>query len=251
MPNAAPARACAISPARKWRPSGDKNFRLVVRDERVGFRLPVDQRLMQMPAAGERVGKFRPAHEADQMAVPPRHLLHRRAEQHHGVGGGETQLRREGEFVLARPQLDLQRAQRHAEPEHGLAQHVHDRADLIEAVLGQVLEALRGEGHLRRLRRPVRDHVRRELRVLDLEQMEFDLEPGAIVEARLAELAERVAIELPGRERHRPAVGEDDVAQHPAGVGRPRQHAERRRIGDHDEIAGALHLRHVQARRRR
>ncbi len=52
---------------------------------------------------------------------------------------------------------------------------------------------------------------------------------------------------MAGRERHRLAVLEIDVAQHPAGLRRPGQHAERRRVGDHQEVAAALHLRHAEA----
>ena len=47
--------------------------------------------------------------------------------------------------------------------------------------------------------------------------------------------------------RHRLAVGEIDIAQQPAGFVRPWQHAEGRRIGDHHEIAAALHLGHAEA----
>jgi hypothetical protein len=56
---------------------------------------------------------------------------------------------------------------------------------------------------------------------------------------------------MAGRERHRRAVLEVDVAQHPAGLRRPRQHAERGGIGDHEEVAAALHLRHAEAAARR
>ena len=84
-------------------------------------------------------------------------------------------------------------------------------------------------------------------RVLELEHMELDLEAGHVVEAGVGELLQRAAIEMAGRERHRLAVGEIDVAQHPAGLRRPGQHAEGGGIGDHQEIAAALHLRHAEA----
>ena len=48
--------------------------------------------------------------------------------------------------------------------------------------------------------------------------------------------------QCPSRQRHRPAVGEIDVAQHPSGGIGPGQHAEGRRIRHHDEVAGAGHL---------
>ena len=62
---------------------------------------------------------------------------------------------------------------------------------------------------------------------------------------------ERVAAAGARGERHRLAVGEIDVAQEPAGLVRPGQNAERRRIGDHDEVAAALHLFHREAATRR
>ncbi len=82
--------------------------------------------------------------------------------------------------------------------------------------------------------------------------MKFDLEPGEKIKAGRREPRQGVLQDPPGRERHRLAVGEINIAEKPAGIWRPivrapRQHAERRRIGHHDEIAGALHLRHVEA----
>jgi hypothetical protein len=78
--------------------------------------------------------------------------------------------------------------------------------------------------------------------ILDLEEMEFDLEPGNVVEAGLHEFRQCVAIERSGRDRNLLAVREIAVAQQPAGILRPRQQAKRFRVGDHDEIAGAAHL---------
>ncbi len=81
-------------------------------DIRLGFR--IEQRLMQMPSARQRVRQARPTHEAHQMAVPSRHLLQRAAEQHHRICGRHAALGRERELILARPEFDLQRAQRQA-----------------------------------------------------------------------------------------------------------------------------------------
>src|SRR5262245_66394170 len=69
---------------------------------------------MQVPAARHDVGKLWPAHEACKIAPPPAALLHRIAEQHHRVGRRKANLRMEGELTLARPELDLDRAQRQA-----------------------------------------------------------------------------------------------------------------------------------------
>jgi hypothetical protein len=76
--------------------------------------------------------------------------------------------------------------------------------------------------------------------------MELDFEPGDVVEASLGKPLQYAAIKMPGRERHRLAVGEIDVAQHPTRPLRPRQHAEGQGIGDHQEVAAALHLRHAE-----
>ncbi|MEY9510279.1 hypothetical protein ABIF16_001010 [Bradyrhizobium elkanii] len=77
--------------------------------------------------------------------------------------------------------------------------------------------------------------------------MEFDLEAGDEIVAAAAELIEHLAIEVAGRERHRPAVAEIEVAEQPAGVLRPGQHAERGGVGDHQHVGRALHLLHAEA----
>ena len=201
---------------------------------------------MQVPAARHHVGQLRPAHEARVIALPAADLLHRAAEQHHGVGGREADLGLEGELALARPELDLDRAQRQTERHHVAADRLQHRLQLIEARLGEILIAGREHAHLRRLARPA-GVGGIEPRILDLEHMEFDFETGDVVEAGIAEPVEHLTIEMARRERHRLAVLEIDVAQHPAGLRRPWQHAERGRVGDHQEIAAAFHLRHAEA----
>ena len=76
--------------------------------------------------------------------------------------------------------------------------------------------------------------------VSQLEDVELDLEAGDVVVARRGEARERGAIDVPGGVGHGPAVGEIDVGQQPAGLARPRQHAEGRRVGEHQHVAGAL-----------
>jgi hypothetical protein len=125
------------------------------------------------------------------------------------------------------------------------------RVDLIEAGLGEILIPLIEEAHLGRLRRPG-GVLWRQTRVFQLEQMKFDFKPGEEVEPFSREPRQRVAKNLARRERDRLTVGEIDIAQQPAGIRRPiilrpRQHLKGRRVGDHDEIAAALHLRHCEA----
>ena len=147
---------------------------------------------MQMPAARHHVGQCRPAHEAREQAVAARDLLHRRAEQHHGVGAGQAGLRAEGEFDLARAELDFDRAQRQAKRLDAAAQDLDRRIEHVVTALGEILVALREQAHLRRLRRPG-GVGRRQPRVLQLEQMEFDFEAGEIVEAGFGERRQRLA----------------------------------------------------------
>ena len=65
-----------------------------VAHERVARRLRVDQRLVQVPAAGHRVRQRRPADEAGVVAGAAQRLAHAVAEQHHLVGGGQRVGRR-------------------------------------------------------------------------------------------------------------------------------------------------------------
>ena len=208
-----------------------------------------------MPTRREQVRQTRPAHEARKQAVPSRDLLAGCAQQNHGVGGVKPGLRPEGEFALARAQFDFERAQRHVEREDAAADRLQRGRHLVEARLGEILIALIEKAHLRRLRRPGRVCWAKP-RIVELEQMKLDFEAGEIIEAGDAEARQRLAQNLPRRKRHRLAVPEIDVAQQPAGTRaavfrRPRQHAERRRVRHHDEIAAALHLCHAEAAARR
>ncbi len=206
---------------------------------------------MEVPAARHDVRQLRPAHEGGVVAVALRDLLGGAAEQHHGVGRMQAGLGAEGELDLARPELDLERAQRQREAGDVGAQDLQDRVELVVARLGQVLVAVveqRDLGRRARLAR-LRRVAQAEMRLLQFEQMEFDLEAGEELVAGVPQAAKHLAIDLPRAERHRPAVGEDDVAQHPAGVRRPRQHAEGRRVVHHHAVRRAYP--HVRPRTRR
>src|SRR6267142_4949229 len=96
---------------------------------------------MQMPAAGHDIRQARAAHESGVEAVAARDLLHRAAEEDHRIGRFEPRKRAQGEFELARAELDLEGAQRQAERSQVLAQELHDRLDLVVALLGEVLVA--------------------------------------------------------------------------------------------------------------
>jgi hypothetical protein len=102
---------------------------------------------MQVPAAGEDIRQGRTAHEARQHAVAPRDLLRRGAEQDHGVGGGQRVLRPEGELALARPELDFERAERHAERFDAAPDRLERGLDLLEPGFGEILIPLIEQTH--------------------------------------------------------------------------------------------------------
>ena len=177
--------------------------------------------------------------------MAPRDLFHRRAKQNHRVGGGKSKLRAEGEFALARAQFDFERTKRHAERFDAAPDRLQRRVDLIEARFGQILVALIEQTDFGRPRRPGRVFCGKPW-VFQLEEMKLDLEPGEEIQTLRSETRKGVAQNLPCRERHRLAVGEDNIAEQPPGMRRPRENLECCRIGNHDEIAAALHFRHVE-----
>ena len=155
-----------------------------------------------------------------------------------------------GEFALARAELDLDRSQGQAERQHVAADDFQRRLHLVVALLGQILIAVREQadgGRASGLAGVFRRHVR----VFELEEVEFDLQPRDEIVAALSELIENRAIEMPRRERHRAAVVEVEVAQQPARRRRPWQHAKGRRIRHHQNVGGAFHLLHAEAAARR
>ena len=201
---------------------------------------------MQVPAARHHVGDLGPAHESRVEAVALGDLLGGAAEQHHGVGRIEARAGAEGELDLAGAELDLERAQRQAEIDEVGPQDLQDRVHLVVALLGQVLIALVEQRHVGWLARLAGIAVA-ELRLFQLEQMEFDFEAGDEIIAAIGEGRERVAQDMARTQRHRPAVGEVDVAQHPAGMRRPGQGPEGRGIGQHDHVGRAFQLLHAEA----
>src|SRR5215469_472435 len=118
----------------------------------------------------------------------------------------------ESELALARPELDLDRAQRQAERQHVAAHGLEDGLDLIEAGLGEERVALRDEAHLDWCGRPGRVRWRK-ARIVELEDMQFDLQARLEFEARRAESRQHLAAQMTRRERHRGAVREIKIAQ--------------------------------------
>ena len=179
-------------------------------------------------------------------------LLGGAPEQHHGVGRFQARAGAEGELDLARPELDLDGAQRQAEIDDVGAQDLEDGIHLVVALLGQVLVALVQERHVGRLARlaGLAGVTDAELALLQLEEMELDFQAGDEVVAAIGQRLQRALVDVARVERHRPAVGEEDVAQHPARVRRPGQGAEGGRVGQHNHVGRALQLLHAEARAR-
>ena len=75
--------------------------------------------------------------------------------------------------------------------------------------------------------------------------MELDFQPGD--KLVLAEPLERFAQHRARIERHGASVLRPQIAQHPAGVRRPRQDAEARHVGNHQDVRRALQLGHADA----
>ena len=158
---------------------------------------------MQVPARREHVRQFRPAHEGGVIAVAAGDLLHGAAKQHHVVGGLEAGAGRKGEFALARAELDLDRAQRQAERQHVAPDDFQHRLHLVVALLGQILIAVRQQADIGR-RAGLPGMLRRHFGVFELEDVEFDLEPGDEVVAALCRVY-RAPIDRDGASRTAPA----------------------------------------------
>ena len=122
---------------------------------------------------------------------------------------------------------------------------------LVVALLGQVLVALVQQRHVGRLARlaGLACVTDAELALLQLEEMELDFQAGDEVVAAVGQRLQRALVDMARVERHRPAVGEEDVAQHPARVRRPGQGAEGGGIGQHQHVGRALQLLHAEAAR--
>ena len=197
---------------------------------------------MQVPAGGEEVRQRGPAHERGQQPAPLADLLDRRPEQHRRVGRGQPGHGREAELELTRAPLVLDRARRQADVVQRVPQRLQCRPHAVQPHLGQELvtalehaDRRRGRGEPGVLRRQL-------LRRAD-DDAELDLEPGQVVVPGLAEVGEHPAEQAAAVQRHRLPVAEVDVAQHPAGPVRPRQHPEGARVGHHDHVGEPGELR--------
>ena len=139
------------------------------------------------------LASLRPAHEGRVIAVALGDLLGGAPEQHHGVGRLQAGAGAEGELDLARPELDLDGAQRQAEIDDVGAQDLQDGIHLVVALLGQVLVALVQQRHVGRLARlaGLAGIADAELALLQLEQMELDFEAGDEVVAAIGQRLQR------------------------------------------------------------
>src|SRR5712692_1036927 len=81
----------------------------------------------------------------------------------------------------------------------------------------------------------------------NFKDMKFDLETRDEFIALLAQCLQGTTADLPRAKGYRPAILELELAQQPAGVGRPGQHPKGRRVGAHQHVRGALHLGYADA----
>ena len=177
-----------------------------------------------------------------------RDLLHRAAEQDHRVGRGEGGHRGKRDLGLARAELDFERAQGQAQAGEVFLQDAQHRVELVVLVLAQELVAGREQLHLGRIA-GLPGVGRRGVLPRDPEDVELDFQPHD--QLLIAQPLHRFLQEPASVVGDGPAVLEIQIAQHPAGVGRPGQDAEGGRIGHHQHVARALELGHADAAARR
>ena len=180
------------------------------------------------------------------MTMPAGNLAHGGAGECHQVRGLQSRAGTEGDLALARPEFDLQRPQRQAEALQTLADVLVDGIDGVVEFLAQILVAFGGQRHVGRpagLRRILWPQPR----IDEAEQVKFQLRTGHQAIASRGQAGEVCAGEIAGGQRHRPAIGKAQIAEDPAGMRRPRQDAERGRIGHEHQVARTRHLRQPDA----
>ena len=142
------------------------------------------------------------------IAVAAADLLRRAAEQDHVVGGRHAGGGGKGELDLARPELDLERAQRQVERGEIAAQNLEHRIELVVAQSRSDTDSPGSAARLRRIAGLARlaGVARTQARIVELENVELDFEPGE---------------ELVARRRPAARPARDRVAACDSGIGRP------------------------------
>jgi hypothetical protein len=210
--------------------------------EGIGARA-IRERLVEVPAGGEEVGKRGPAHEGGEEPPTVADRLDRTAEDDHRVRRREPFKRPERELDLARPPLVLDRARWQAELPEPVPNRLERVADAVEPHVGQELvAALEHLDFGRRARLALAHVLEPDLGTRESRDVELDLEACHVRVTHLtqprklrAEL--RASIERDGR-----SAREVDVADHPACAIGPRQYAERRRVGNDHHVGEAGEL---------
>ncbi len=111
------------------------------RHEQIGAARRIDQRLMQMPAAGVITLERRARHEGGEIAEPPAHLPRRGAEQQHVVGGVERGARRKRALDLSGAPFVFDGTQAKSERLVGIAERIEHRLHQIHVGFGVVVIA--------------------------------------------------------------------------------------------------------------
>ncbi len=197
-----------------------------------------------MPAARIKPFQFRAAHEAREITHPAAQLPCRASKQHHVVGGLQRLGRRERAFDLTRAPLVFERPDRQVQLRERARQSGERTVHPVEVGLG--MERVSRLGRMG-AHRPSLDPGRADMLVRQMllgqpKQIPFDFEPDDAAHRSLLQPRELLAKQMAGREVKRPAGTEIIVAQDPADIGLPWQHAKGRGIRHHDKIGRPGHF---------
>ena len=197
----------------------------------------INQRLVQVPAAGHDVGKRRATHEGRVITGAMQRLLHTIAKAHHLVGCRQGVGGAEDGFDLARAELDLQRPQRQAQALRGVAHDGQGLIGLVGPALSQQVVAGVDHRHPGRLAGPG-GQGRVEAILVDAVDVEFDLQATAQAVARRGQARQCLLQHMARIDGHGAAVGKVRLGAQPAGVGRPGQATQAARVGQQHQVVG-------------
>ena len=189
-----------------------------------------------MPSRREEVRQSGPAHECGQQPAAAADRLHCGPEHDHGVSRYQSGQGTEGELHLPGTPLILHRPGRKADLVQAVAQRADRALDAIEPGFGEELVALLEDLDRRRRCRHPR-LVQADAIADQADDVVLDLEPRGVRVPGLLESLKLLAHDGAPIERHRPAVAEVDITEHPAGAIRPGQDSKGRWVR-HDHHVG-------------
>ena len=188
-----------------------------------------------MPSRREEVRQSGPAHECGQQPTAAADRLHCGPEHDHGVSRYQSGQGTEGELHLPGTPLILHRPGRQADVVQAVAQRADRALDAIEPGFGEELVSLL-EDLDRRWRRRGARLVQADAIAGQANDVVLHLEPRGVRVAGLVESLKLLAHDGAPIERHRPAVAEVDITEHPAGAIRPGQDSKGRWVGHDNHV---------------